>query len=212
MAERANLTNPETGKIEGPSKALKADSISSVAGACVGCPPVNFQLCRKCSGRCSRCANWLISDCGWCVVLSGDSISTCRHDPRYATSGALIYVAFVMMSSMQHVDWKDFTNGALRSYYCVGDAFDILYREWCQDGVSLPTPCWNPVDSVKRRINFDVLLSRDFCREARVHRLITKRNYRLACSQAKQSIHMLPTTFLRKATSESAERRRIPLS
>ncbi len=32
--------------------------------------------------------------------------------PSYATAGALIYVAFVMMSSMQHVDWKDFTNGA----------------------------------------------------------------------------------------------------
>lgn len=40
VAERAHLVNKETGKIEGLSKALKADSISSVAGACVGCPPV----------------------------------------------------------------------------------------------------------------------------------------------------------------------------
>ncbi len=37
VAERAHLINKETGKIEGLSKALKADSISSVAGACVGC-------------------------------------------------------------------------------------------------------------------------------------------------------------------------------
>ncbi len=39
VAQRANLQD-ENGKIEGLSKSLKADSISSVLGTAFGCPPV----------------------------------------------------------------------------------------------------------------------------------------------------------------------------
>lgn len=82
VAERANLTNPETGKIEGLSKALKADSISSVAGACVGCPPVTSYV-ESAAGKCSRRTYRSFSNCGWCVVLSGNfPITASRHDPR----------------------------------------------------------------------------------------------------------------------------------
>ena len=43
VADKADLVN-EKGEIENLKKSLKADSVSSVLGACVGCPPVNV-LC-----------------------------------------------------------------------------------------------------------------------------------------------------------------------
>ncbi|KAA8681545.1 MULTISPECIES: NCS2 family permease [Vibrio] len=112
VAERANLTNPETGKIEGLSKALKADSISSVAGACVGCPPVTSYV-ESAAGVAAGARTGLSAIVVGALFLAAIFLSPLAGMiPAYATSGALIYVAFVMMSSMQHVDWKDFTNGA----------------------------------------------------------------------------------------------------
>ncbi|MEZ9186943.1 NCS2 family permease [Vibrio splendidus] len=112
VAERANLTNPETGKIEGLSKALKADSISSVAGACVGCPPVTSYV-ESAAGVAAGARTGLSAIVVGLLFLAAIFLSPLAGMiPAYATSGALIYVAFVMMSSMQHVDWKDFTNGA----------------------------------------------------------------------------------------------------
>ncbi|MFA0001622.1 guanine permease [Vibrio tasmaniensis] len=112
VAERANLTNPDTGKIEGLSKALKADSISSVAGACVGCPPVTSYV-ESAAGVAAGARTGLSAIVVGVLFLAAIFLSPLAGMiPAYATSGALIYVAFVMMSSMQHVDWKDFTNGA----------------------------------------------------------------------------------------------------
>ncbi|CAK2460932.1 adenine:H(+) symporter [Vibrio crassostreae] len=112
VAERANLTNPETGKIEGLSKALKADSISSVAGACVGCPPVTSYV-ESAAGVAAGARTGLSAIVVGVLFLAAIFLSPLAGMiPAYATSGALIYVAFVMMSSMQHVDWKDFSNGA----------------------------------------------------------------------------------------------------
>ncbi|MBJ2146219.1 NCS2 family permease [Vibrio sp. IB15] len=112
VAERANLTTPETGKIEGLSKALKADSISSVAGACVGCPPVTSYV-ESAAGVAAGARTGLSAIVVGALFLAAIFLSPLAGMiPAYATSGALIYVAFVMMSSMQHVDWKDFTNGA----------------------------------------------------------------------------------------------------
>ena len=112
VAERANLTNPETGKIEGLSRALKADSISSVAGACVGCPPVTSYV-ESAAGVAAGARTGLSAIVVGVLFLAAIFLSPLAGMiPAYATSGALIYVAFVMMSSMQHIDWKDFTNGA----------------------------------------------------------------------------------------------------
>ncbi|MEZ8303748.1 NCS2 family permease [Vibrio splendidus] len=112
VAERANLTNPETGKIEGLSKAHKADSISSVAGACVGCPPVTSYV-ESAAGVAAGARTGLSAIVVGVLFLAAIFLSPLAGMiPAYVTSGALIYVAFVMMSSMQHVDWKDFTNGA----------------------------------------------------------------------------------------------------
>lgn len=112
VAERAHLINKETGKIEGLSKALKADSISSVAGACVGCPPVTSYV-ESAAGVAAGARTGLSAIVVAALFLAAIFLSPLAGMiPSYATAGALIYVAFVMMSSMQHVDWKDFTNGA----------------------------------------------------------------------------------------------------
>ncbi|KOO15093.1 guanine permease [Vibrio xuii] len=112
VAERAHLMNKETGKIEGLSKALKADSISSVAGACVGCPPVTSYV-ESAAGVAAGARTGLSAIVVAALFLAAIFLSPLAGMiPAYATAGALIYVAFVMMSSMQHVDWKDFTNGA----------------------------------------------------------------------------------------------------
>lgn len=112
VAERANLVNKETGKIEGLSKALKADSISSVAGACVGCPPVTSYV-ESAAGVSAGARTGLSAIVVALLFVAAIFLSPIAGMiPAYATSGALIYVAFVMMSSMQNVDWKDFTNAA----------------------------------------------------------------------------------------------------
>ncbi|MBD8512220.1 NCS2 family permease [Photobacterium sp. WH77] len=112
VAERANLRNKETGKIEGLSKALKADSIASVAGACVGCPPVTSYV-ESAAGVAAGGRTGLSAIVIGLLFIAAIFFSPLAGMiPAYATAGALIYVAFVMMSSMQHVKWNDFTDAA----------------------------------------------------------------------------------------------------
>lgn len=112
VAERANLRNKETGKIEGLSKALKADSIASVAGACVGCPPVTSYVESAAGVAAGGRTGLSAIVIGLLFVAAIFFSPLAGMIPAYATAGALIYVAFVMMSSMQHVKWNDFTDAA----------------------------------------------------------------------------------------------------
>jgi AGZA family xanthine/uracil permease-like MFS transporter len=112
VADRANLINKDTGKIEGLSKALKADSIASVAGACVGCPPVTSYV-ESAAGVAAGGRTGLSAVVISLLFVAAIFLSPLASMiPAYATSGALIYVAFVMMSSMQHINWKEFTDSA----------------------------------------------------------------------------------------------------
>ncbi|KDM92276.1 NCS2 family permease [Photobacterium galatheae] len=112
VAERAHLRNKETGRIEGLSKALKADSIASVAGACVGCPPVTSYV-ESAAGVAAGGRTGLSAIVIGLLFIAAIFFSPLAGMiPAYATAGALIYVAFVMMSSMQHVKWNDFTDAA----------------------------------------------------------------------------------------------------
>ena len=110
VADRANLMNKETGKIEGLSKALKADSVSSVAGACVGCPPVTSYV-ESASGVAAGGRTGLSAVFIALLFLAAIFLSPlAAMIPSYATAGALIYVAFIMMGSMQHINWREFTD------------------------------------------------------------------------------------------------------
>ncbi|MDD1792306.1 NCS2 family permease [Enterovibrio sp. ZSDZ42] len=110
VAERANLVNKETGKIDGLPKALKADSLSSVIGACFGCPPVTSYV-ESASGVSAGARTGLSAVVVSLLFLAAIFLAPLAGMiPAYATAGALIYVAFLMMSSIKNVNWDDFTD------------------------------------------------------------------------------------------------------
>ncbi|MGO2341525.1 NCS2 family permease [Vibrio litoralis] len=112
VAQRANLMDKDTGKIKDLRKALKADSVASVAGSCVGCPPVTSYV-ESAAGVEAGARTGLSSVVVGLLFIAAIFVSPLAGMiPGYATAGALIYVAFVMMSSMQHIKWNDFTDAA----------------------------------------------------------------------------------------------------
>lgn len=109
VAHRANLVG-ENGKIENLSRALKADSTSSVVGACVGCPPVTSYV-ESASGVAAGGRTGLTAvTVGVLFLLATFFAPLAGMIPAYATAGALIYVAMLMMSGLAHIDWKDITD------------------------------------------------------------------------------------------------------
>ena len=109
VAHRANLVD-ENGKIENLSKSLKADSTSSVLGSFVGCPPVTSYV-ESASGVAAGGRTGLTAvTVGLLFLLATFFAPLAGMIPAYATSGALIYVAMLMMSGMAHIDWKDITD------------------------------------------------------------------------------------------------------
>ena len=109
VAHRANLVD-EDGKIHNLSKALKADSTSSVVGAMVGCPPVTSYV-ESASGVAAGGRTGLTAVTVGILFLAAMFFAPLAGMiPAYATAGALIYVAMLMMSGMAHIDWKDHTD------------------------------------------------------------------------------------------------------
>ena len=109
VAHRANLVD-ENGKIENLSKSLKADSTSSVLGSFVGCPPVTSYV-ESASGVAAGGRTGLTAvTVGLLFLLATFFAPLAGLIPAYATAGALIYVAMLMMSGMAHIDWKDITD------------------------------------------------------------------------------------------------------
>ena len=109
VAHRANLVD-ENGKIENLSKSLKADSTSSVLGSFVGCPPVPSYV-ESASGVAAGGRTGLTAvTVGVLFLLATFFAPLAGMIPAYATAGALIYVAMLMMSGMAHIDWKDITD------------------------------------------------------------------------------------------------------
>ncbi|WP_312201946.1 NCS2 family permease [Stutzerimonas balearica] len=109
VAHRANLVD-EDGRIQNLSRALKADSTSSVVGAFVGCPPVTSYV-ESASGVAAGGRTGLTAITVGALFLAAMFFAPLAGMiPAYATAGALIYVAMLMMSGMAHIDWKDHTD------------------------------------------------------------------------------------------------------
>ena len=108
VANRAKLTN-ETGVIKNFDKALKADSGSSVAGSFFGCSPVTSYVESsagvEAGGRTGLTAVFV----GALFLVAIFFSPLAAIVPPYATAGALIYVAILMLSGMEKLDWSDFT-------------------------------------------------------------------------------------------------------
>ena len=108
VANRAKLTN-EAGVIKNFDKALKADSGSSVAGSFFGCSPVTSYVESsagvEAGGRTGLTAVFV----GALFLVAIFFSPLAAIVPAYATAGALIYVAILMLSGMEKLDWSDFT-------------------------------------------------------------------------------------------------------
>ena len=129
VAHRANLVD-ENGKIENLSKSLKADSTSSVLGSFVGCPPVTSYV-ESASGVAAGGRTGLTAvTVGVLFLLATFFAPLAGMIPAYATSGALIYVAMLMMSGMAHIDWKDITDTIPAIITVVMMPLTFSHRQW----------------------------------------------------------------------------------
>ena len=111
VAERANLRNPD-GSIQGLKKSLKADSASSVIGTFVGCPPVTSYVESAAGVAAGGRTGLTAVTIAVLFLLSMFLAPLAGMIPAYATAGALIFVAFAMMSSLANIKWDDYTEMA----------------------------------------------------------------------------------------------------
>jgi AGZA family xanthine/uracil permease-like MFS transporter len=109
VAQRANLVNPD-GRIENLSRALKADSASSVFGAMVGVPPVTSYVESAAGVAAGGRTGLTAVTVGILFIAAMFFAPLAGMIPAYATAGALIYVAMLMMSSMAHIHWDEPTD------------------------------------------------------------------------------------------------------
>jgi AGZA family xanthine/uracil permease-like MFS transporter len=108
VASRANLIDG-SGKILNLDKALKADSTASVAGSFLGCSPVTSYVESsagvEAGGRTGLTA--IIIGTFFLIAIFFSPIASMV--PSYATAGALVYVAILMLGGMERLDWSDNT-------------------------------------------------------------------------------------------------------
>ena len=106
VATQAGLVN-EKGDIRHLDRALHADSTSSVAGALVGCAPVTSYV-ESAAGVAAGGRTGLTACAVGVLFLAMIFFAPLASMiPPFATAGALIYVALLMMSGMQHLSWSD---------------------------------------------------------------------------------------------------------
>lgn len=108
VATRANLVN-EDGKIDSLDRALKADSSASIFGTFFGCSPVTSYVESsagvEAGGRTGLTAIFV----GILFLFSMFFSPLASIIPPFATAGALIYVAILMLSGMEKLNWSSST-------------------------------------------------------------------------------------------------------
>ena len=108
VASRAKLIET-SGKIKNLDKALKADSTASVAGSFFGCSPVTSYVESsagvEAGGRTGLTA--IVVGIFFLIAIFFSPLASMV--PGYATAGALIYVAILMLGGMEKLDWSDNT-------------------------------------------------------------------------------------------------------
>lgn len=108
VAQRAHLVR-EDGRIENLSKAMKADSTSSAFGAVLGVPPVTSYVESAAGVAAGGRTGLTAVVVGMLFVAAMFFAPLAGMIPAYATAGALIYVAMLMMGGMAHIDWNEHT-------------------------------------------------------------------------------------------------------
>ena len=108
VANRANLVDSD-GNIKNLDRALKADSTSSVVGAFFGCAPVTSYVESSAGVEAGGRTGLTAVVVGILFLLAIFFSPLAGIVPPYATSGALIYVAILMLGGMEKLDWSDTT-------------------------------------------------------------------------------------------------------
>jgi len=106
VASRANLIQ-DSGKIVNLDKALKADSSASVAGSLFGCSPVTSYVESSAGVEAGGRTGLTAITVGLFFLIAIFFSPIASMVPSYATAGALIYVAILMLSGMERLDWSD---------------------------------------------------------------------------------------------------------
>ena len=106
VASRANLLDT-AGDVKNLDKALKADSSSSIFGAFFGCAPVTSYVESSAGVEAGGRTGFTALVVGVFFVIAIFFSPLASMVPAYATSGALIYVAILMLGGMEKLDWAD---------------------------------------------------------------------------------------------------------
>ena len=106
VASRANLLDT-AGDVKNLDKALKADSSSSIFGAFFGCAPVTSYVESSAGVEAGGRTGFTAVVVGIFFVVAIFFSPLASMVPAYATSGALIYVAILMLGGMEKLDWAD---------------------------------------------------------------------------------------------------------
>ena len=106
VATRANLIE-ESGDIKDLDKALKVDSSSSVFGSFLGCAPVTSYVESSAGIEAGGRTGLTAIIVGVLFLLATFLSPLAAVIPAYATAGALIYVAILMLSGMESLNWDD---------------------------------------------------------------------------------------------------------
>ena len=105
VASRANLISDDENS-DGLNKALKADSSASIFGTFFGCSPVTSYV-ESSAGVEAGGRTGLTSIVVGLLFLFAMFLSPLASIiPPYATAGALIYVAILMLSGMEKLNWS----------------------------------------------------------------------------------------------------------
>ena len=109
VANQAKLIKADGG-IDNLDRALKADSSSSAVGSLLGCSPVTSYVESSAGIEAGGRTGLTAVTVGFLFLLAIFFAPLATMIPTYATSGALIYVAILMLSSMEKLNWSDLSD------------------------------------------------------------------------------------------------------
>ena len=106
VATRANFINDD-GEAQGLNRALKADSGASILGTFFGCSPVTSYVESSAGIEAGGRTGLTAVVVGILFIFAMFLSPLAAIIPPYATAGALIYVAILMLGGMEKLDWSN---------------------------------------------------------------------------------------------------------
>ena len=111
VTQKAHLTDSQ-GKVPNLGKALLSDSSATLAGAALGTSNTTSYV-ESAAGVAEGGRTGLTAIVvGMLFLLATFFSPLASMVPVYATNGALLYVAILMLENLKHIDWQDITEAA----------------------------------------------------------------------------------------------------